>query len=102
MPPTFLASSAHWLLPGSAMLEGLTCFARVLHGEQEFVFYQELPRAGAHLVAQQTVQRQYSKVGRKGGTMDFTVVLTEFRNMDGELVAEGRNTVIMTSRPTEI
>lgn len=99
-PPTFLASAAFWTTPDSAILgnHGLRNWARILHGEQEFVFHGPPIRAGQSLVATQRVEDTYEKQGRRGGTMQFIVVLTEFRTPDGELVAESRATVIETSQ----
>jgi len=98
-PPTFLSSAAFWTTPASSALDpGSINWARILHGEQEFVFHGPPPRAGQTLVAQQRVEDQYEKEGRRGGTMRFFVLVTEFRTEDGELVAESRSTVIETSK----
>lgn len=98
-PPTFLASAALWATPESSALDpGEVNWARILHGEQEYVFHGPPPRAGQTLVARQRVEDQYEKQGRRGGTMRFFVVVTEFRTPDGVLVAEGRSTVIETGR----
>lgn len=96
-PPTFLASSVFWAGPRSSPLSSRN-WARILHGEQEFVFHGPPPRAGQSLVAQQHVEDTYEKQGRRGGSMRFTVVVTEFRTPDGELVAESRATIIVTSK----
>lgn len=99
VPPTFLTSSAFWATPESSPFGGAGLnWARILHGEQEYVFHGPPPRAGDVLTAQQRIEDVYTKEGRRGGTMRFTVVLTEFRAPDGRLVAEGRSTVIETSR----
>jgi hypothetical protein len=98
-PPTFLSSAAFWATPESSALDpGAINWARILHGEQEYVFHGPPPRAGQTLVARQRVERTYEKQGRRGGTMRFFVIVTEFRTPDGELVAEGRSTVIETSQ----
>ena len=98
-PPTFLSSAAFWATPDSPALDpGSINWARILHGEQEYVFHGKPPRAGQTLIAQQRVEDQYEKQGRRGGTMRFFVIVTEFRTPAGELVAEGRGTVIETSQ----
>jgi hypothetical protein len=98
-PPTFLSSAAFWATPESSALAAESIdWARILHGEQEYVFYGPPPRAGQTLIAQQRVEDRYEKQGRRGGTMRFFVIVTEFRTPDGELVAEGRSTVIETSQ----
>lgn len=98
-PPTFLSSAAFWATPESSVLGATPInWARILHGEQEYVFHGPPPRAGQRLVAQQRVEEDYEKQGRRGGTMRFIVIVTEFRTPEGELVAEGRSTVIETSQ----
>ena len=98
-PPTFLTTSRFWAGPGtSALGAGTRNFARLLHGEQEYVFHGPPPRAGDRLIAQEHVEAVYEKQGRRGGTMTFTVTVTEFRSPSGALVAEARNTTIETSQ----
>ena len=68
-------------------------YERILHGEQEFVFFGEPPRAGAVLTGVSRIDRVYEKAGRRGGAMQFTETVTEFRDEPGLLVAESRTTV---------
>ena len=99
-PVTFLASSIFWQGPEtSAWGDEPRNFERILHGEQEFVFHGTPPRAGAKLTGQQRIDKVYEKEGRRGGTMHFIEIVTEFRDESGELVAESRGTSIETSRP---
>lgn len=99
-PVTFLASARFWQdehsFPWHAVERD---HARVLHGGQEFVFHGPPPRAGTELVGQARIQDVFEKVGRRGGTMVFIKLVTEFRTPDGDLVAEMRSTAIQTSRP---
>ena len=98
-PPTFLTSDRFWAGPADQVLERANVnWARILHGEQEFVFHGPPPKAGDRLTARQIVENVFEKAGRRGGNMTFVVVLTEYRTSDGELVAEARTTVIETSR----
>lgn len=98
-PPTFLTTAAFWAGPGTSVWgDGDRDYSRVLHGEQEFVFHGEPVRAGMTLTAQQRIADTYTKQGRRGGEMQFTVIVTEFRDADGTLVAESRSTVIITGR----
>ncbi len=46
------------------------------------------------------VDKMYEKPGKRGGTMVFTELVTEYRSPDGRLVAEARSTGIETSKPT--
>lgn len=98
-PPTYLMCAHLWHGPDSDPRSG-TSFERVLHGEQEFVFHGPPPRVGDELSAQLRVDRTYQKQGRRGGTMTFFETVTEFRDCSGRLVAETRDTMIETSRPT--
>ncbi|MGV0871323.1 FAS1-like dehydratase domain-containing protein [Mycolicibacterium sp. XJ879] len=98
-PVTFLVSSALWEEPDSSPVRGKIDLARVLHGSQEFVFHGQPPAVGAVLSAQMRLGNQYAKDGKRGGTMTFTEVITEFIDEDGTLVAEMTSTLIETSRP---
>ena len=39
----------------------------------------------------------FSKPGKRGGTMQFATVVTEYRDADGTLVAEAKATFIETA-----
>ena len=99
---TFLMSASFWSGPdNSAWGEGALDFKRLLHGGQEFVFHGPPPKAGTRLTALARVDAVYEKEGRRGGSMQFGEVVTEFRDADsGELVAELRSIAIETSRST--
>jgi hypothetical protein len=99
-PPTFLATSKFWSGPESNPMGGNAVNrARLLHGEQEFVFHGPPPRAGARLTGVTRVDKIYEKQGKRGGTMMFAETVTEFRDESGTLVAESRTTLIETSKP---
>ena len=98
-PTTFLASAMFWQDPESRAPGLPTDYSRLLHGEQEYVFFGEPPRAGTMLVGQARIDRVYEKEGRRGGTMRFMETVTDFRDTDGVLVAQARSTAIETSRP---
>jgi hypothetical protein len=97
--PTFLVNMTFWTPPGSSVYSkvGLD-MRRVLHGGQEFVFHGPPPRAGTKLTAQTKIEDIYEKEGKRGGTMTFVVGVTEFRDEQGNLVAESRGTTIETGR----
>jgi hypothetical protein len=100
-PGTFLISSVFWQTPESNPWAGIERnYERILHGEQEFIFHGEPPRAGTVLTGQTRIDRVYTKEGKRGGTMTFTEQVTEFRDADGNLVAESRGTSIETSQAT--
>jgi N-terminal half of MaoC dehydratase len=101
VPPTFLVSGALWAPEGARVDVGFDR-RRLLHGEQEYVFHGPLPRAGQVLTAVDRIEDRYEKPGRKGGMMRFAVVVTEYRDAGGALVAEGRSTLIETApRPAK-
>src|ERR1700758_1068689 len=96
IPPTFLTSAARWAPPGVRVNVGFDR-KRLLHGEQEYTFHGDLPAAGDVLTAQERVVDRFSKPGKRGGTMRFATVVTEYRDAGGALVAEARATFIETA-----
>jgi hydroxyacyl-ACP dehydratase HTD2-like protein with hotdog domain len=74
---------------------------RGMHAEQEYVFYGPPPRAGTRLTCQSRIAEIYEKEGRRGGTLVFAVMVTEFRDESGRLVAEARLTGVETAKPPE-
>ena len=100
-PGTFLITAAFWQPPEANPWSTIPRnLERLLHGEQEFTFTGEPPRAGTQLTGVSRIDRVYEKEGGRGGTMTFTETVTEFRDQDGALVAEARSTSIETSKPT--
>jgi hypothetical protein len=103
-PPTFLTTSFHWELdvaganPWSALKVDQR---RGLHAEQEYVFFGPPPRAGTRLFCRSRIDQVYEKQGRRGGTMCFAVMITEFRDQSGKLVAEARMTGVETASNPE-
>ncbi len=106
-PPTFLTTSSFWSTADAAASSPILKLGldlrRILHGEQEFVFHGEPPRAGTELIGETLVGDIYEKEGKRGGTMLFVTMVTEFKDAKtGELVAESRSTLIQTAKtPTE-
>jgi hypothetical protein len=96
IPPTFLTTGGRWAPTGARVDVGFDR-KRLLHGEQEYTFHAGLPAVGDVLTAQERVVDRYSKPGKRGGTMNFATVVTEYRNTDGTLVAEARATFIETA-----
>ncbi len=105
-PPTFLQTSSFWAPAsggGDDLLKALGGdLSRALHGEQEFIFHGEPPRAGTILEVSSRAGDTWEKQGKRGGTLKFTQTITEFRDQQGNLVAEGKSTLIITERaPSE-
>ncbi|MCW2831238.1 MAG: hypothetical protein JWP31_1930 [Aeromicrobium sp.] len=98
IPPTFLTNYARWAPPGARADHGFER-ARLVQGEQEYVFHGTPPQAGVTLTASEYLESTYEKEGKRGGTMRFAVVVTEFRDESDTLVAEARATYIERSAP---
>jgi hypothetical protein len=92
-PATFLITASTWA-PESARIDVGFDRKRLLHGEQEFRFNGAPPVAGQMLTASSRLVERYEKSGGRGGLMKFAVVLTEFRNEAGVVVADSRTTLI--------
>ena len=96
IPPTFLTAAGRWAPAGVRVDVGFDR-KRLLHGEQEYTFHSAPPAAGDVLTARERVVDRYSKPGKRGGTMRFATVVTEYRDAGGTLVAEARATFIETA-----
>ncbi len=94
IPPTFLTTAIFWETsdPWKAVAMDQS---RGLHAEQEFVFHGPPPRAGQRLVGTSRVTEVYQKRGRTG-TLTFAVMVTEFRDGSGTLVATATLTGVET------
>jgi hypothetical protein len=103
-PPTFLTTMFFWEkdVDGSNPWHALGMDERRgMHAEQEYVFHGPPPRAGDRLTARSKITEVYEKQGRRGGTLTFCVMVTEFRDASGRLVAEARLTGVETERAPE-
>ncbi len=96
IPPTFLTTAPRWAPPGARVDVGFDR-KRLLHGEQEYTFHGALPKAGDVLTARERIVERFAKPGKRGGTMRFATVSTEYRTPDGRLVAEAKGTFIETA-----
>jgi hypothetical protein len=101
VPPTWLAAASFWISPENHVLGGVFDYSRTLHAGQEYVFHGPPPRAGDTLAGRQRVESVYRKQGRRGGELTFTVLLTEYRDSAGVLVAEVRQTIVETEKPAQ-
>jgi hypothetical protein len=72
---------------------------RVLHGEEEYVFYGPPPQIGQTRTVDTRLESRWEKEGKRGGTMRFARIVNEFRDASGTLVAEQRSVVVETARP---
>jgi hypothetical protein len=96
IPPTFLTTAFFWQSGDSDPWEAVAMDqSRGLHAEQEYVFHGPPPRAGQRLTGTSRVTEIYEKRGRNG-TLTFAVMVTEFRDASGRLVAEAKLTGVQT------
>jgi acyl dehydratase len=72
-------------------------YARVLHGEQEFV-YKRLPIAGETLKGRMRISKDFVKEGKRGGSMRFVTYESKFVDTDGEEVLTAHYTLIETAK----
>jgi hypothetical protein len=104
IPPTFLTTTFFW----EAEVENANPWPRVkldpqlgMHAEQEYIFHGPPPRAGTKLTCTSRIAEMYEKEGRRGGKLGFAVMVTEFRDESGKLVAEARMTGVETAKAPE-
>lgn len=100
-PATFLVTAqGFWASSVDDPLAGIDFdLARLLHGEEEYIFHGPPPRAGETLSVTRRIGAQWEREGKRGGTMRFAAVVNEFRDASGILVAEQRSTFIETAHP---
>jgi acyl dehydratase len=72
-------------------------YERVLHGEQEFI-YKRLPVAGENLAGVMRIAKDFTKEGKRGGTMRFVTYETVFTDEEGAEVLTALYTLIETSK----
>jgi hypothetical protein len=100
IPPTFLRTAAFWQPPDAVSpLSGAKLnLSRILHGEQEYVFFGPPPHAGQTLHVQPRLESITEKEGKRGGTMRVITTVEDFTDDDGNLVAQSRSTLIETGK----
>jgi hypothetical protein len=104
-PPTFLTTTFFW----ERDVEGANPWHAVkmdqrrgMHAEQEYIFHGPPPRAGTRLYCRSRISEVFEKQGKRGGVLRFAVMVTEFRDAGGKLVAEARMTGVETEHaPTD-
>ena len=72
-------------------------YARVLHGEQEFV-YRRLPAAGETLTGVMRISKDFEKEGKRGGSMRFVTYETKFTDAGDDEVLTMYYTLIQTAK----
>ncbi|SEP28737.1 FAS1-like dehydratase domain-containing protein [Trujillonella endophytica] len=82
---------------GTAGLDGGESRTSTLHAEQHFTYHRPL-RVGDVLTPSRRPGEEWTKEGRRGGTLRFTSYVTEYRDADGELVVTARSVAVATSQ----
>ena len=72
-------------------------YGRVLHGEQEFV-YTRLPVAGETLTGTMRISKDFTKEGKRGGSMRFVTYESVFTDASGDEVVRAYYTLIETAK----
>lgn len=88
VPPTFPVA----MNSGNSELPIELDQRRMLHGEQEFLYYKPI-RIGDRIHCQMKVSDIYERQG-SSGAMQFLVLDTEMKNADGEVVCINRMNII--------
>jgi len=98
-PATFLVTMESWEPEGSnPMRRAQLDPSRSLYAEQEFVFTGPPPMVGAYLTVQQRITDVVTKPGRRGSTLTFVTMESEFRDPDDKVVARSIWTEAETSQ----
>lgn len=99
IPPTFLTTAFFWQRGDADPWPAVELDQqRGLHAEQEYTFFGPPPRAGQRLTGVSRIDEIFTKVGRRGGEMTFAVMITEFRDETGRLVAQAKLTGVETAQ----
>ena len=72
-------------------------YARVLHGEQEFVL-KRLPFVGETLKGTMRISKDFEKEGKRGGSMRFVTYESKFTDAEGDEVLTAYYTLIQTAK----
>lgn len=123
-PPTFATAAGHWdpnhglrgvrRIPapppqaekpaaeasGAGGAAGGRSVARLLHGEQRYVYHKPL-HPGMVLTVTRKPGKRWEKEGKRGGKMQFSENITEYRDQDGELVVTAVGVSIITGQVVE-
>lgn len=98
-PPTFTVTQL-WAVPREEREERLGSgldYGRVLHGEQEFVFTR-LPVVGETLNGEMRIAKDFSKEGKRGGSMRFVTYESIFTDSGGDEVLRAYYTLLETAK----
>ena len=105
----FAAKSHYWIVVAAPTFAAVYChqalrnvfddkelamnIPRIVHGEQNFEFG-EVVKSGDTILTTVTISDIFEKENRKGLNNQFLIMTTESVNQDGELVCNGRWTLV--------
>ena len=98
-PPTFTVTQI-WIVSREERERRLGAnldYGRVLHGEQEFT-YQRLPVAGETLTCHMRISKDFTKEGKRGGSMRFVTYESKFTDAADQEVLTAFYTLIETGK----
>jgi acyl dehydratase len=95
-PPTYTVVAAHFQEGDSTFSALGLDLARVLHGEQQWIFHRT-PVVGDVLTGETKVVSVEQKPGARGGVMTFVKLGTEYVDQNGQPVVTEESTVIETA-----
>jgi hypothetical protein len=106
VPPTFPFVMPYWGSLGEGGAAGLPIDKlrgkgrAILHGEQSFTFHDgRWPHVGDVLTGDGEIVDVYEKERSSGGTLEFYITETTWRNEQGEPVVTSRFTLTIVVRP---
>lgn len=118
-PPSFPVAGSHWNpryplrgirripapresteKPSASRQGGGGSLARGLHGEQRFEYHQPM-RPGMRLRVSTRPGKKWEKQGKRGGVMQLSETITEYRDEAGELVVTATSVGIVTGKAPE-
>jgi acyl dehydratase len=114
-PPTFAQAASLWdpdhglrgvrQIPPPRPREGpargaAADVSRLLHGEQRFEYHKPL-HPGTTLRVTRRPGRRWEKQGKRGGSMQFSETIAEYRDERGELVVTATSVAIITGQAVE-
>ena len=69
----------------------------MLHAEQQYVYHKPI-RPGDELTVSTRRGNAWTKEGRRGGALNFTETITEYRDANGDLVVTATSVGVTTGK----
>jgi hypothetical protein len=113
VPPTFVQCSAHWQpnypldltrprkdAPAAPREGGGGGLGRGLHAEQRYEYHHPV-HVGDTLTVTTRPGNRWEREGRRGGKLQFSESVTEYRNQDGVLCVTATSVGVQTEKAVE-